>query len=185
MNQNTYNITLDPIQTDKADAAQKALLEHSQRTLGMVPNMYANMVNLPPLLETYQFGYSKFREEGGFNPVEQEIVLLTISACNDCHYCKAAHGFLAANNANFPEEEIEHILEHQTLSDSKLDQLCQFTRLMCEQRGNPTEEQARAFLDAGFTEKHILSIILAISVKVISNYANHIFHTPVDSMFQG
>lgn len=56
---------------------------------------------------------------------------------------------------------------------------------MNESRGNPTPEQAQSFLDAGFEEIHILGIILAQSVKTISNYSNHIFHTEIDDAFAG
>jgi len=42
-----------------------------------------------------------------------------------------------------------------------------------------------AFLTAGFKEQDVLAILLAISVKTISNYSNHLFDTPVDDIFQG
>lgn len=54
---------------------------------------------------------------------------------------------------------------------------------MTESLGNLTHSQATAFFDAGYTESHILGIVLAISVKVISNYSNHIFHTELDAGF--
>ena len=54
---------------------------------------------------------------------------------------------------------------------------------MVESRGNPTDADAKAFLDSGYSEKQILGIILAIGVKVLSNYTNHIFHTEVDDAF--
>lgn len=38
-------------------------------------------------------------------------------------------------------------------------------------------------LAAGYGERQILEIVLAIAVKTLSNYANHLFHTPVDEMF--
>jgi alkylhydroperoxidase family enzyme len=41
-----------------------------------------------------------------------------------------------------------------------------------------------AFLAAGYSERQILEIVLAIAVKTLSNYANHLFHTPVDAMFE-
>jgi alkylhydroperoxidase family enzyme len=52
-----------------------------------------------------------------------------------------------------------------------------------EKRGLITQLDAQAFLSAGFDEKQILEIILAISVKTLSNYANHIFHTDLDAVF--
>jgi hypothetical protein len=54
-----------------------------------------------------------------------------------------------------------------------------------ESRGMPTNANVKDFLAAGYTERHILEIVLAISVKVISNYSNHLFHTPVDVSFAG
>ena len=48
-----------------------------------------------------------------------------------------------------------------------------------------TEEDLKAFLDAGYTVNHILGVITAIGVKTLSNYFNHIFHTPVDEAFKG
>lgn len=185
MTSNTYQTSLKPVTLENGNPTQEKLIRDTQSAMGMVPNMYANMVNLPALLQTYQFGYQKFREEGAFTPAEQEVVFLTVSVCNDCHYCKAAYGFLAGNHPGFPKEDIGHILENQPLSDPKLDQLNRFTRIMCESRGNPSEEQAAAFLKAGYNENHILSVILAISVKIISNYSNHIFRTPIDRVFEG
>lgn len=58
-----------------------------------------------------------------------------------------------------------------------------FTKTMVYSRGKPTPDQLADFLAAGYTENNVLEIILAIAVKTISNYANHIWHTPVDAMF--
>lgn len=41
-----------------------------------------------------------------------------------------------------------------------------------------------AFLHAGYSEKNVLDIILAIAVKTISNYSNHVMHTPLDARFE-
>ncbi len=41
----------------------------------------------------------------------------------------------------------------------------------------------QAFLTAGFQEKDVLYIVLAIAVKTLSNYSNHAFATPVDAVF--
>ncbi len=47
----------------------------------------------------------------------------------------------------------------------------------------PDTAKIKAFLDAGFAEKDILYIVLAIAVKTLSNYTNHLFATPVDASF--
>jgi alkylhydroperoxidase family enzyme len=56
---------------------------------------------------------------------------------------------------------------------------------MVVKRGLPSAGDVSAFLAAGYSEHHVLNVILAIAVKTLSNYANHIFHTPVDGTFAG
>jgi alkylhydroperoxidase family enzyme len=54
---------------------------------------------------------------------------------------------------------------------------------MVETAGRPTSENLQDFYAAGFTEAQVLAIVLAVSVKTISNWSNHLFGTPVDDMF--
>ena len=42
----------------------------------------------------------------------------------------------------------------------------------------------QAFLEAGFTKRHILEVILGYSQKIMSNYTNHLAETPVDKVFE-
>jgi hypothetical protein len=95
----------------------------------------------------------------------------------------AAHSFVGEKMSKVPSEIIGAIRSDQPIADGKLEALRSFTRTMTNSRGNPTPEDGRAFLDAGYSEIHILGIILAISAKVISNYTNHIFHTDIDPAF--
>jgi alkylhydroperoxidase family enzyme len=50
-------------------------------------------------------------------------------------------------------------------------------------QGAPDRDAVNAFLAAGFDEVKVLYVILAISVKTLSNFSNHAFATPVDDMF--
>lgn len=181
----TFRTTLPLRRADDADPAVNGPLQAAQKAMGMVPNMYAAMANLPALLETYNFAYGKFRSEGGFTPVEQEVVLLAISRVNECHYCVAAHSFVADAMSKVPTEVTDAIRADQPIADAKLEALRRFAATMTESRGNPSPADAEAFLAAGYSETHILGIILALSAKIISNYSNHIFHTEVDPAFAG
>lgn len=182
---NVFHTSL-PIRTaEDADVAVSAPLKDTQAKMGMVPNMYGAMVNLPALLDSYNHAYGKFRAEAGFTPVEQEVVFLAISRANGCHYCMAAHSFVGDMMTKVPTEVTDAIRDGRPIGDARLEALRQFAHLMTESRGNPTQAEAQAFLDAGYSETHILGIILALSAKVISNYTNHIFHTELDPAFAG
>ncbi|WP_218937566.1 MULTISPECIES: carboxymuconolactone decarboxylase family protein [Antarcticibacterium] len=161
MSNNTYQIGLKPVEMENAGPTQQEILQRAKKANGMIPNMYKNMVNLPGLQETYDTGYHKFREESEFTPAEQEVVLLTISIANSCGYCTAAHSYIAENVSKTPEDVIEAIRGGKQIEDKKLRSLHEFTKAMNESRGNPTPQQAQKFLDAGYTEKQILAIILA------------------------
>lgn len=185
MSNNTYETQLKPVELKDADNQQKPLLEKAKKQNGMIPNMYKNMVNLPGLQDTYDTGYAHFRQDSGFNAVEQEVIFVTLSIENKCGYCAAAHSYLADEVSGVPKEVTNAIREGKEIPDEKLKALSKFSRIMFESRGNPSPEEAKAFFDAGYSDKHILGIILALAVKTISNYSNHVFHTEVDEAFGG
>lgn len=182
---NIFKTSLPLRTTEDPNPAVHAPLKAVKAGMGMVPNMYGAMANLPALLDAYNHGYGKFRAEAGFTPVEQEVVFLAISRFNGCHYCVAAHSFVGDMMSKVPTEVTDAIRDGRPISDAKLEALRAFAHLMTESRANPTPEQAQAFLAVGYAEEHILGIILAISVKTISNYSNHIFHTEIDPAFAG
>jgi alkylhydroperoxidase AhpD family core domain len=180
----TAKLTLPTQTIETAEIAGRPLLENAKAQMGAIPNMYGNMVNSPGLLETYLCGYKLFREDGGFTPVEQEVVLLTISRTNACTYCMAAHSMIADKMSHVPAEVLAALRSGGPIPDSKLAALSTFTEVMVSERGNPSEGQLSQFKAAGYSERQVLEIILAIAVKTLSNYSNHLFHTEVDRRFQ-
>lgn len=181
---NTYRIKeLALLTIETATGKAKSLLEASKRQMGFVPKMYGAMANQPALFEAYSSSYAAVRQECGFTPIEQEIIFLVISRWNGCHYCMAAHSFVADRMSKVPADVTDAIRDGRPIADHKLRSLADFVETMLETRGRPTDADARAFFAAGYSEKNILGVILAISVKTISNYTNHIFHTPVDDVF--
>jgi uncharacterized peroxidase-related enzyme len=177
-----HRLDLPARTVDDPDPAVAAVLSEAKAQSGMVPNMYANMANVPGLLETYLTGYHAFRAGSGFSPAEQETVLLAVSRANGCTYCVAAHSAVA-DMAKVPAEITEALRDGRPLPDERLDALASFAVAMVETRGLPTRVQTEAFLGAGYTETDVLQVLLAIAVKTISNYTNHLFHTPVDPAF--
>lgn len=173
-----------PAQTaETANDAQKAVLAKALAQVGFIPNMYARMVNVPGLLDMYLDGYASFRSASGFTAQEQEVVFLTISRENGCDYCVAAHSFIADVKSKVPVDVTDAIRNRKDILDPRLAALSTFTLEMVETRGRPSAKAANEFLAAGFTESHILQIVLALAVKTLSNYSNHIFNTPLDEVF--
>ncbi|HAT8252090.1 TPA: carboxymuconolactone decarboxylase family protein [Legionella pneumophila] len=169
---------------DEADSKAKKLFERSEKELKMIPNLYKAMANAPEILQAYMDGDKNFRENSGFTPTEQEVILLVISYENGCEYCMAAHSTMADFYSNVPQEVTNSIREDKPIEDKKLGALAGMTREVLLSRGRPKLSAVEDFIDAGYSEKQLLDIVLAISVKTLSNYTNHLFNTPVDKAFK-
>ncbi|WP_133139288.1 carboxymuconolactone decarboxylase family protein [Legionella genomosp. 1] len=161
----------------------KELFERAETELKMIPNLYKAMANAPEILQAYMDGDKNFRENSGFTPAEQEVILLVISYENGCEYCLAAHSTISDFN-NVPKEVTNAIREDKLIEDKKLSILARMTREMFLSRGRPELSVVADFLNAGYGEKQLLDIVLAISVKTLSNYTNHLFNTSVDKAFK-
>ena len=168
---------------DTTDGKAIELLEEAKRRLGFLPNGYGDMINVPALFESYVKTYMLMRSDCGFTSVEQEVVFLAISRENDCDYCMAAHSFIADEMSGVPTDVTDAIRDGRQIPDPKLEALAEFSRTMVRSRGRPSDAEAKSFLAAGYEEKHILGIILAIGCKSLSNYSNRLFDTPLDDMF--
>lgn len=176
-------LDLPAVDLDTADAEQKRVLDKAVAAVGFVPNMYKGMVNSPGLLETYLDGYARFRESGVFAPAEQEVVFLAISRANGCDYCVAAHSLIAERKSGVPAVELAALRAGEALADARLQALAAFTRTMLETRGRPDRSAFERFRAAGYGDRHALEIILALAVKTLSNYANHLNGPEVDPAF--
>lgn len=178
-------LDLPMLTVESAGPESAQLLEGARAKLGFVPNMYGYMGHSPELLKAYLSGYADFRSGAGFTPPEQETVFLTISLANGCDYCAAAHSMLAEKVSKLPADSLAALRAGKPLPDAKLDALATFTRVIVEKQGLPSQADADAFLKAGYTPRHVLGVVLALSVKILSNYVNHMVDTPIDAVFAG
>ncbi len=161
------------------------ILENTQKSLGFVPNMYVTMGANPALLDAYAYSYKSFRANAGFSPVEQEVVFLSVAYENNCEYCMAAHSFVGDMMTKVPVEVTDAIRNGTQIPDTKLAALSKLTRSLTATRSNVSQDEIYEFLDAGYSETHVLGIITGIAVKTMSNYSNHITNPEIDEAFAG
>ncbi|MEX2489522.1 MAG: carboxymuconolactone decarboxylase family protein [Pseudomonadales bacterium] len=167
---------------DSAPAESKPLLEDSLNAFGMIPNLHAVMAEAPAVLE----GYKKLHElftQTSFTAEEQNVVWQAINVEHGCHYCVPAHTGIA-KSMKVSDEIIEALRNETRLPDPKLEALRDFTLKVVRQRGQVSSDEVQAFLDAGFTQRQVLEVVLGVSQKVMSNYINAIASTPIDEPFK-
>lgn len=172
-------LTLQTIET--APDKSRPLLEGALKSLGFVPNLFASLANSPAVLEGYINLNSAFGQTS-FSPTEQEIIALTASVENECHYCVAAHSTIGQMRKVAPEV-VQALRAGKALTDAKQDALRQFTKAAVTQRGVVEASVQEAFLAAGYTPAQALEVLLGVAVMTLSNYANHLTATPIDSAF--
>ncbi|MEP4030330.1 carboxymuconolactone decarboxylase family protein [Roseibium polysiphoniae] len=160
----------------------KPLLAKSQAAYGMIPGLHAVMAEAPGLLEAYQQVHELFANSS-FNNDELTVVWQTVNVENECHYCVPAHTGIAKSMG--VDDAITNALRDQTpLPNARLEALREFTLKLVRDRGNVDDKAVQAFLDAGFTKRNILEVVLGYSQKIMSNYTNHLAQTPIDKPFQ-
>ncbi len=165
-----------------APEASKALLGESRKTNGMLPGLHAVMAEAPGLLETYNFAHKQFMNSS-FDKDELTVVWQTINVEHACHYCVPAHTGIARMMK--VDDAITEALRNETaLPDARLEALRHFTLSVVRGRGHVDADEVQAFIDAGFTRRHILEVVLGVAQKVMSNYTNHLTRTPVDARFK-
>ncbi len=123
-------------------------------------------------------------EKTSFSPVERNIAYLSIIYENECIYCMAGHTNLS-RMAKVDDASIEAIREGKALADPKLEALRKFAALVTRNRGVLSEADVDAFKAAGYTNQSVLDVLVLAATKLISNYTNHLAHTPLDSFMAG
>ncbi|MDZ7790651.1 MAG: carboxymuconolactone decarboxylase family protein [Xanthomonadales bacterium] len=166
-----------------APAEARALLEKAESAYGFVPNLLGIMAESPAMLEAYMTMNQIF-EKTDFSASEQQVVLLAVSEDNECGYCKAAHTAIAAMQG-VPEDVARAAADGSEIGDSRLEALRRFTGKVVSSRGNPSDADVSAFLDAGYERRHVLDVLVGVGMKTLSNYTNHIAETPLDEQFGG
>ena len=165
-----------------APAESKALLADSKKAFGRIPGLHAVMAEAPGLLEAYKKVHELF-VNSSFDKDELTVIWQTVNVEHACHYCVPAHTGIAKNMG--VSDAITDALRNETaLPNARLEALRTFTLHVVRDRGNVDERAVQDFLDAGFSKRQILEVILGVSQKVMSNYTNHLAQTPVDTAFR-
>lgn len=171
-----------PVHTAETAPDSKPILDTVQQGFGFVPNLMGVMAESPQVVEAYLTLMGLF-DKTSLSDIEREVVLMTNNRVNDCTYCMAAHTTVAQMK-NLPADVIKALRDGTPIADAKLEALRVFAEKVTVSRGNPTAADVEALLAAGYTNRTVLEVVLGTSMKVLSNYTNHIAETPLDQAFE-
>lgn len=168
---------LTPIDPARAEAKTKALLDGVQRALGATPNLMRTLANAPAALEAY-LGFNKALAGGGLSGALRESIALTVAGENGCDYCASAHTMLGSLQG-LDEAELARNLAGRS-ADPKVQAALDFAKAVVVKRGWVSDADVQAVRDAGHDDAAITEIVATVTVKIFSNYFNHVAGTEVD-----
>ncbi|WP_435521623.1 carboxymuconolactone decarboxylase family protein, partial [Aquamicrobium terrae] len=97
----------------------------------------------------------------------------------DAEHCVAAHS-LMGKMAGLSQDELRLTLAGEATGNSQRDALIQFSRLLVSTSGTVEASAVEAVRAAGYSDRQLLEIALAITAITFTNLVNRINDTTVD-----
>ena len=170
------SFSLHTIET--APAESKALLTTITARFGFLPNVYAYLAEAPVALEAL-LQLSAIFSRTSLTESQRHLLLLTSSVENHCSFCVAAHT-RGAKAGGIGVDSIESIRNGSVPERAEDAALVSFVRAVIRSRGSICDAELKAFIDHGFTPRNALEVVLGVTLKIMTNYTNHITHTELN-----
>ncbi len=163
--------------TETAPRTSQPRLEAAEARYGFLPNLLGGLAEAPAALDGY-LTLAGILDTASLSQAEKQVLFLAASVANNCGYCVAAHS--TAADLALPASQVAALRAGRPLGDPKLEALRRFTEALMVKHGWVEEDEVEAFLDAGYERRQALEVVLGISLKTLSNYANHLIGAPLD-----
>ncbi|MEH1129877.1 carboxymuconolactone decarboxylase family protein [Micromonospora sp. CPCC 206061] len=157
---------------ESAPADSRPLMESTIEHFGHLPRAVARLAESPETLGGFLRASALF-EASTLDPLGREVVVMTIAVRNGCWVCIAGHtGRLRELNAS--STLIAALRSADPLDDPRLEALRQFTLRVLATAGEVPQDELMAFVDAGFTTRNALEVVLGIGTYTMSTLANRL-----------
>jgi uncharacterized peroxidase-related enzyme len=169
---------------ESAPQDSRETLASIKQRYGFIPNLAGVFAESPGAFKGLLSALQTYDDESlTLTATERQIVLLAVSVSNRCDYCTAAHSMLI-HSLGVSKDEIAALQQGRALGDERLETLRRFTEQLVENRGWVDDSVTEGFLTSGFTKAQVLEVILGISVKTLTNFANHVAKPVVNPEFR-
>lgn len=171
--------TFDIHTVETAPEGSRDALAAVAKAWGFVPKLHATLAKSPAALVGYDMLFVLVGKST-LTPVEQQVAYMTVNVFHGCEYCTMGHTYLS-RAAGMPEAELQALRAGGVPVDARLAALAVFIKAVIGARGHAGDAAVDAFIAAGFTRANVLDVVTIIAAKTISNYTNHLTHTPKEA----
>ena len=168
---------------ESAPEKAKPRVEAALKNNGFLPNLIGVLANSPEALAFYQ-EVGKLNGETSLTAGEREVVQILAAKINQCGFCVAGHTKLATLKKLLKEEEIQAVRAVAPIADAKLNALSDFTQQVMAQKGNVSDEELKAFFDAGYNQQQAVEVVLGVALATLCNYTNNLARTEINPELQ-
>lgn len=173
---------MDRITTPAIETATGATAEvyaQIRKSIGSVPNLFVAVGAHGPEALKAVLNAEGVLAAATLDKKDQETIKLLVSVLTGCDYCEAAHTVIS-KMVGLPQDVIGKIRRGESTGDAKRDALIRLVRRLVQTSGTLPVEEFDAIKAAGYTDRQLVEISLAISLVIFTNVFNRINDTTVD-----
>ncbi|CAG9246902.1 carboxymuconolactone decarboxylase family protein [Paraburkholderia unamae] len=170
---------LSAIKPEAATGAAADIFAKIRKAVGKVPNAYATIGTHSPEALGALLAVEGVIAAGTLSKPDIETIKLAVSEVAGCDYCLAAHT-LAGKFAGLAPETMKAVRAGEPSGDAERDALVHFVRVLVTTHGTLPEADVSAIREAGYTERQIVEIALAVTSITFTNLVNRINDTTLD-----
>ncbi|MGE3166559.1 MAG: carboxymuconolactone decarboxylase family protein [Planctomycetota bacterium] len=162
---------------DTAPPESIAILDATQRALGMIPNLHRTLAHAPPALAAYA-SLAAALAKGQLDPKLRESVALATAGFNGCAYCASAHTALG-RGVGVAADELTANLDGRS-TDPRVSAALEFVGAVLERRGDVDDRAVERVRAAGFDDAQIVELVAHVGMNTFTNLFNVFARTDID-----
>jgi uncharacterized peroxidase-related enzyme len=159
--------------------ARSGLFAAITKAVGKVPNAYATIGSNSPQVLANVLQTGAVLKQGQLSGRELEAINLAISEASQCDYCLAAHT-MTGKMAGYTSEEILELRKGGFKNEAKIDALVKFAVTLVSTSNTLSAETLDNVKRAGYSDRQIVEIVLAVSAILFTNMFNRVNDTVLD-----
>ncbi len=173
---------INPLKMTSATASVRSLLDSINVSHGFTPNLFKTLAQSEAALRAY-VNLRECLAVGLLDAKLRAQIALTVTAINDCPYCRSAEVY-SARRAGLTQLEIVAAWR-ATAHDSRSDAALKFVLALVVQRGMAKDTDYLAIRQAGFSEGEVAEIVAHIALNIFANYFSKLAGLELDVAWVG
>ncbi|MBL3965428.1 MULTISPECIES: carboxymuconolactone decarboxylase family protein [Burkholderia] len=170
---------LTTIRPEEATGATAEVFAKIKKAVGKVPNAYATIGTQSPEALGAALAFDAAVAASTLGKADIEVIKLTVSEYAGCDYCVAAHT-LMGKLAGLTSDQMKQVRAGATTGDAARDALVAYVRTLVGTHGTVPVAVVDAVRAAGYTERQLIEISLAIASITFTNLVNRVNDTKLD-----